>query len=177
MALHLRDKEMSLRDIAKRLVITTGAKKGQHPSAPHRHADAALTRRAGHHGSEHVITSLLAAGVWARVPRPTNGSSWSGPAPSARNRSRPPRRARSVDSCCACQGSASSVISLASLRRGMPVQRRCDKAVRAHRDFTLKIVLRGFLIEADPQAAVTSMDSCHLRVSRSRALVKGCSDD
>ncbi len=33
MALHLRDeKEMSLRNIAKRLVITTGAKKGQHPS-------------------------------------------------------------------------------------------------------------------------------------------------
>lgn len=33
MALHLRDeKEMSLRDIAKRLVITTGMKKGQHPS-------------------------------------------------------------------------------------------------------------------------------------------------
>ncbi|MEV8035303.1 hypothetical protein [Streptomyces sp. NPDC086182] len=32
MPLHLRDQEMSLRDIAKRLVITTGAKKGQHPS-------------------------------------------------------------------------------------------------------------------------------------------------
>lgn len=32
MALHLRDQEMSLRDIASRLVITTGAKKGQHPS-------------------------------------------------------------------------------------------------------------------------------------------------
>ncbi|MDD9380316.1 hypothetical protein M8Z33_27405 [Streptomyces sp. ZAF1911] len=32
MALHLRDQEMSLRDIAKRLVIATGAKKGQHPS-------------------------------------------------------------------------------------------------------------------------------------------------
>ncbi|MGG2465001.1 recombinase family protein [Streptomyces sp. RGM 3693] len=31
-ALHLRDQEMSLRDIAKRLVITTGTKKGQHPS-------------------------------------------------------------------------------------------------------------------------------------------------
>jgi hypothetical protein len=32
-SVHLRDeKEMSLRDIAKRLVITTGAKKGQHPS-------------------------------------------------------------------------------------------------------------------------------------------------
>ncbi|MFF9703918.1 recombinase family protein [Streptomyces griseofuscus] len=32
MALHLRDQEMSLRDSAKRLVITTGTKKGQHPS-------------------------------------------------------------------------------------------------------------------------------------------------
>ncbi|WP_392667567.1 recombinase family protein [Streptomyces sp. LN785] len=32
MALHLRNQEMSLRDIAKRLVITTGTKKGQHPS-------------------------------------------------------------------------------------------------------------------------------------------------
>ncbi|WP_331755592.1 recombinase family protein [Streptomyces sp. NBC_01643] len=32
MALHLRDQEMSLRDIAKRLVITTYTKKGQHPS-------------------------------------------------------------------------------------------------------------------------------------------------
>ncbi|MGW2987124.1 recombinase family protein [Streptomyces goshikiensis] len=32
MALHLRSQEMSLRDIAARLVITTGKKKGQHPS-------------------------------------------------------------------------------------------------------------------------------------------------
>ncbi|MFE2970973.1 recombinase family protein [Streptomyces sp. NPDC059340] len=32
MALHLREQEMSLRDIAARLVITTGRKKGQHPS-------------------------------------------------------------------------------------------------------------------------------------------------
>ncbi|MFC5895224.1 recombinase family protein [Streptomyces ramulosus] len=32
MALHLRAQEMSLREIAKRLVITTGTKKGQHPS-------------------------------------------------------------------------------------------------------------------------------------------------
>jgi DNA invertase Pin-like site-specific DNA recombinase len=31
-ALHLRSQEMSLRDIAARLVITKGAKKGQHPS-------------------------------------------------------------------------------------------------------------------------------------------------
>ncbi|TDC21738.1 recombinase family protein [Streptomyces sp. 8K308] len=32
MALHLREQELSLRDIAARLVITTGKKKGQHPS-------------------------------------------------------------------------------------------------------------------------------------------------
>jgi hypothetical protein len=32
MALHLREQKMSLRDIAKHLVITTGKKKGQHPS-------------------------------------------------------------------------------------------------------------------------------------------------
>ncbi|MFI1386312.1 hypothetical protein [Embleya sp. NPDC020886] len=32
MALHLRDREMSLRDIAARLVITTGKKEGRHPS-------------------------------------------------------------------------------------------------------------------------------------------------
>ncbi|MFD9569252.1 recombinase family protein [Streptomyces sp. NPDC059982] len=32
MALHLREQEMSLRDIAARLVITTGKKKGRHPS-------------------------------------------------------------------------------------------------------------------------------------------------
>lgn len=32
MALQLRKQEMSLRDMAKRLVITTGKKKGRHPS-------------------------------------------------------------------------------------------------------------------------------------------------
>ena len=31
-ALHLRGQELSLRDIAGRLVIATGKKKGQHPS-------------------------------------------------------------------------------------------------------------------------------------------------
>ena len=31
-ALHLRGQELSLRDIAGRLVISTGKKKGQHPS-------------------------------------------------------------------------------------------------------------------------------------------------
>jgi DNA invertase Pin-like site-specific DNA recombinase len=32
MALHLRHQEMSLRDVAKRLVITSGSKRGRHPS-------------------------------------------------------------------------------------------------------------------------------------------------
>ncbi|MEV0032068.1 recombinase family protein [Nocardia sp. NPDC050793] len=32
MAIHLRDQQLSLRDIATRLVITTGTKKGRHPS-------------------------------------------------------------------------------------------------------------------------------------------------
>ncbi|MFE4457105.1 hypothetical protein ACFROC_07090 [Nocardia tengchongensis] len=32
MAIHLHDQQFSLRDIATRLVISTGAKKGQHPS-------------------------------------------------------------------------------------------------------------------------------------------------
>ena len=31
-ALHMRGQELSLRDIAARLVIATGKKKGQHPS-------------------------------------------------------------------------------------------------------------------------------------------------
>ncbi|MEV6159868.1 hypothetical protein AB0L53_56975 [Nonomuraea sp. NPDC052129] len=33
MALHLRGQDLSLRDIAARLVITSGKKKGRHPSA------------------------------------------------------------------------------------------------------------------------------------------------
>ncbi|MQY36956.1 hypothetical protein SRB17_49580 [Streptomyces sp. RB17] len=53
-ALHLRDQEMSLRDIAKRILITTGAKK-----ARHRHADTPRTPRASRHGGEHVVTPLL----------------------------------------------------------------------------------------------------------------------
>ena len=32
MALHLREQELSLRDIAARFVIATGKKMGQHPS-------------------------------------------------------------------------------------------------------------------------------------------------
>ncbi|MEV1001337.1 hypothetical protein [Nonomuraea sp. NPDC050202] len=33
MARHLREQTLSLRDIAARLVITTGKRKGRHPSA------------------------------------------------------------------------------------------------------------------------------------------------
>ncbi|WP_208759001.1 hypothetical protein [Microbispora triticiradicis] len=32
MALHLREQNLSLRDIARRLVITKGKRKGRHPS-------------------------------------------------------------------------------------------------------------------------------------------------
>ena len=40
-ALHLRGQELSLRDIASRLVIATGKKKGRHPVTGHRDAHAA----------------------------------------------------------------------------------------------------------------------------------------
>ena len=56
------------------------------------------------------------------MTRSANGSSRPGPAPSARSRSRPPRRSRSRDSCCAIRGPASSLMSLPSGRRGRPVQ-------------------------------------------------------
>ena len=55
MALHLRGQELSLREIAARLVITKGAKKGEHPSPAtvmrmlrehdQRSADSAATAR------------------------------------------------------------------------------------------------------------------------------------
>jgi hypothetical protein len=58
--LHLRGQELSLRDIASRLVITKGKKKGQHPSPAtvlrmlreHGEAPAAAPARAGSPGSE-----------------------------------------------------------------------------------------------------------------------------
>ena len=78
------------------------------------------------------------------MTRSVKVSSWSGPAPAARSRSRP-RRSCSLDSCCAVHGSASSAISLASRRLGIPVQIRWDKAVRAHPDVTIKIVPHGHL--------------------------------
>jgi hypothetical protein len=47
----------------------------------------------------------------------------------------------SRDSCCACQGPASSAIGLPRRFRGK--QTRRDKVVRAHPDFTTKIVPHG----------------------------------
>jgi DNA invertase Pin-like site-specific DNA recombinase len=55
MALHLRDQEMSLRDIAARLVITKGAKKGQHPSP------ATVMRMLREHDEATAAASLAAA--------------------------------------------------------------------------------------------------------------------
>ena len=69
------------------------------------------------------------------MTRSVNGRSWSGPAPGARSRSCP-RRPRSRSSSAAIHGPASSPVSLPSLRRPIPVQIRCDKAVRAHPDST-----------------------------------------
>src|SRR6266702_2641464 len=76
------------------------------------------------------------------MTRSVNTSSWWGPAPAARWRAWP-RRCCNRDWCWACQGSASSVISLPSRCRGMPVQIRWLKAVRAHPDVTIKIVSHG----------------------------------
>ena len=69
------------------------------------------------------------------ITRSVNGMPWSGPAPAARLRSCP-RRSRSRSSPAAIQGPDNSPISLASVRRRIPVQIRCDKAMRAHLDDT-----------------------------------------
>ncbi|SDM62427.1 hypothetical protein [Nonomuraea jiangxiensis] len=50
MALHLRDQDLSLREIAARLVITQGAKRGRHPSP------ATVMRMLGDHDTS--ITEL-----------------------------------------------------------------------------------------------------------------------
>ena len=53
-ALHLRGQEMSLRDIAARLVIATGKKKGQHPSP------ATVLRMLREHDEQTTAASVLA---------------------------------------------------------------------------------------------------------------------
>lgn len=66
MALHLRGQEMSLRDIAARLVITKGAKKGQHPSP------AAVMRMVREH-DERTAATTATQGAWPPAsPRPTS---------------------------------------------------------------------------------------------------------
>ncbi|MFJ2210924.1 recombinase family protein [Streptomyces sp. NPDC101062] len=62
MALHLREQEMSLRGMAKRLVITTGKKKGQHPSP------ATVMRMLREHDEQ--TTALLASQVTDCPPPP-----------------------------------------------------------------------------------------------------------
>jgi hypothetical protein len=53
-ALHLRGQEMSLRDIAARLVIATGKKKGQHPSP------ATVMRMLREHDEKTAAASVVA---------------------------------------------------------------------------------------------------------------------
>jgi DNA invertase Pin-like site-specific DNA recombinase len=53
-ALHLRAQELSLRDIASRLVIATGKKKGQHPSP------ATVMRLLREHDEKTAATSVVA---------------------------------------------------------------------------------------------------------------------
>ena len=55
-ALHLRGQELSLRDIAARLVIATGKKKGQHPSP------ATVLRMLRDHDEKAAAAAVLAAG-------------------------------------------------------------------------------------------------------------------
>jgi DNA invertase Pin-like site-specific DNA recombinase len=55
-ALHLRGQELSLRDIAARLVITKGKKKGRHPSP------ATVLRMLREHGEKTAAAAVLAAG-------------------------------------------------------------------------------------------------------------------
>ncbi|MFJ7060035.1 hypothetical protein ACIQVA_20330 [Streptomyces microflavus] len=56
MALHLPDQELSLREIAARLVITKGRKKGQHPSAP------TVMRMLREHDEKMAVAALAEAG-------------------------------------------------------------------------------------------------------------------
>ena len=58
-ALHLRGQEMSLRDIAARLVIATGKKKGQHPSP----ATALEEQRSEKY--QHALIAVVSIGVRA----------------------------------------------------------------------------------------------------------------
>ncbi len=56
-ALHLRSQELSLRDIAGRLVISTGKKKGQHPSP------ATVMRMLREHDEKTAAAALVQAGA------------------------------------------------------------------------------------------------------------------
>jgi DNA invertase Pin-like site-specific DNA recombinase len=70
MALHLREQGMSLRDIASRLVITTGKRKGRHPSA------ATVMRMLREHDTKTTMdtTAMDSTSVEAIVSDPTIGT-------------------------------------------------------------------------------------------------------
>lgn len=55
MALHLRGQELSMREIAARIVITKGARKGQHPSP------AAVMRMLREYDEHTAVTKPVAA--------------------------------------------------------------------------------------------------------------------
>ncbi|WP_425582164.1 hypothetical protein [Streptosporangium carneum] len=100
MALHLREQNLSLRDIAARLVITKGKKKGRHPSPAtvlrmlreHDEANVAGTIDAYVHGL--TSQSSTANGGPPSFPPPLSASRANGEpvGASAKIRSDPPRR-------------------------------------------------------------------------------------
>ncbi|MEU2801692.1 hypothetical protein [Streptomyces sp. NPDC006863] len=59
-ALHLRSQVMSLRDIAKKLVIPTGKKRGQHPSP------ATVMRMPREHDEQQAAAAVLEQEAAAR---------------------------------------------------------------------------------------------------------------
>jgi len=58
MALHLHGQELSLRDIASRLVISKGKKKGQHPSP------ATVLRMLGEHDATAAAAAVADPATW-----------------------------------------------------------------------------------------------------------------
>ncbi|CAM5652131.1 hypothetical protein [Streptomyces griseorubiginosus] len=71
MILHLREQGLSLRDMAAKLVITTGKKKGQHPSPATVMRMLREHDEAGRYDRWFVIHLYFSAGVSARTPGPS----------------------------------------------------------------------------------------------------------
>ena len=71
-ALHLRGQELSLRDIAARLVIAAGKKKGQHPSP------ATVLRMLRDHDQKAAAAAVPTAADGPPRVYSSSSSSWSG---------------------------------------------------------------------------------------------------